>query len=177
VGYERRKDHGGPISFVVDAEADLATIVNPQVGQLALALAEGSHWYHTGSVWAELSGTGGGGAEAVSFSLDGNVSTGTGAHRWYNDTGAAITLVSARGTVGTAPVGATMLIDINNNGTSVWDSTQANRITIADGGFTDEGGAFDDATVADGEYITVDVDQVGSGTAGADLVVTIWYTA
>jgi hypothetical protein len=114
--------------------------------------------------------------EHVTFSKEGNLSTGTGTIRWYNDTGRSITLQSARGSVGTAPTTQSILIDINNNGTTVW-STQANRITIAAGTNTDEGGAFDDSTIADGEYITVDIDQVGSGTVGADLSVTIWYTS
>ncbi|MCI0545218.1 MAG: hypothetical protein L0Z49_12380, partial [Actinobacteria bacterium] len=112
----------------------------------------------------------------VTFSKEGTLTTGTGAIRWYNDHGSTITLQSARGSVGTQPTGASILIDINNNGTSVWNSTQANRITIAVSTNTDEGGAFDDSSVADGEYITVDIDQVGSTVAGADLSVTIWYT-
>jgi hypothetical protein len=62
VAVQRRKDHGGPIAFVVDAEADLATIVNPKVGQIALAIAEGTLHYHTGSAWAELGGGTGTGA-------------------------------------------------------------------------------------------------------------------
>lgn len=114
--------------------------------------------------------------ESVTFTKSGTLTTTTGATRWYNDTGATRTLVSTRGSVGTAPTGADILVDINVNGASVWASTQGNRITIAAGTNTDEGGAFDTATIADGSFVTVDIDQIGSGTAGSDLTVTLWMS-
>lgn len=115
--------------------------------------------------------------QSITFTKTGTLAVGTGATRWYNDTGRSLTLQSARGSVGTQPTGASILIDVNNNGTSVWNTTQANRITIAVSTNTDEGGAFDDTTIADGEYITVDIDQIGSTVAGSDLTVTIWWTS
>jgi hypothetical protein len=108
------------------------------------------------------------------FAAEGDLATTTGAFRWYNDTGKTLTFISARGSVGTAPTSQSILVDINVNGTSIWNATQANRITIAAGTNTDEGGAFDTATITDGQYLTVDIDQVGSGTVGADLTVSIW---
>ena len=114
--------------------------------------------------------------QSITFSKAGTIAVGTGTTRWYNDTGRTLTLVSARASVGTAPTGAALIVDVNNNGTSVY-TTQANRPTIAVSTNTDEGGAFDDSTILDGEYLTVDVDQVGSTVAGADLTVTIWWTS
>ena len=110
-----------------------------------------------------------------SFTLPGTATTGVGATRWYNDTGRTITILWARATVGTAPTGQSLIVDVNNNGSSLWGATQANRPTIAAGTNTNKRTTFDDASIADGEYITVDVDQVGSGTAGADLVVTVGW--
>jgi hypothetical protein len=68
---------GGPVTFVVDAEADLATIVGPRVGQFALALSEGTLWYHTGSAWTEASpSAGGGGAPTDANYLVGTANAG-----------------------------------------------------------------------------------------------------
>lgn len=151
---------------------EIADIADTEAAGTSDTYARGDH-VHSGSAYRATADI----VHSITFTKTGNLSTGTGATRWYNDTGGNITLQSARGSVGTAPASQSILVDINNNGTSVWASTQANRITIAAAGNTDEGGAFDDATIADGEYITVDIDQVGSGTVGADLTVTIWWTA
>ena len=148
---------------------EIADIADTEDAGTSDTWARGDH-VHSGAAYVKESGP----RHLVTFSKTGNLSTGTGTLRWYNDTGSSITLDSARGSVGTAPASQSILIDVNNNGTSVWNATQANRITIAAAGNTDEGGAFDDATIADGEYLTVDIDQVGSGTVGADLTVSIW---
>lgn len=107
----------------------------------------------------------------ATFSKSGALAVAAGTHRWYADK--AYTIVSVTAGVGTAPTGATLIVDVNNNGTSVWNVTTANRPTIAISGFTATGGALDDTTLAAGEYLTVDIDQVGSTVAGSDLVVNI----
>jgi hypothetical protein len=112
----------------------------------------------------------------VTFSKDGNLATGTGTHRWYNDSGRTLTISSTRGSVGTAPTTQSILVDLNKGGTSIWASTQANRITIAATTNTDQGAAPDTTTVNNGEYLTMDIDQIGSGTVGANLTVTVWLT-
>lgn len=109
----------------------------------------------------------------VEFSKAGTLTTGTGAHRWYNDSGRTLTFHSTRASVGTQPTGASILIDVNKNGTTIF-TTQSSRPTIAVSTNTDQGAAPDVTTIADGDYITVDIDQIGSGVAGADLVVQIW---
>lgn len=68
---ERRND-GGPIDFVVTNSSELSGIVNPKIGQFALATADGTLWYHTGSAWAATAGGTGGGGIAVD--TGGNVS-------------------------------------------------------------------------------------------------------
>lgn len=75
--------------------------------------------------------------------------------------------------VGTAPVGSAITLDVNVNGTSVF----ATNPTIADGA-TSGAGTDVVATEADrdfnvGDLITVDIDAVGSTTAGSDLVVSL----
>lgn len=76
----------------------------------------------------------------------------------------------------TAPTGASILIDINKNGNaaqSIFDGST--RITIAATTYEDSETSFHatyGALAADDE-LTVDIDQVGSTVAGADLSITI----
>ncbi len=96
-----------------------------------------------------------------------------GALRWYP--GRAITITAVRASVGTAPVGASILIDVNKNGVTIF-STQSNRPTIPAAGVTDLADAINVPAMSAGEFLTVDIDQVGSTTPGSDLSVTIVYT-
>lgn len=107
------------------------------------------------------------------FSKSGTLGTGTGTFRLYFP--AASTIVDAWASVGTAPTGASLIVDVNHNGTTIF-TTQTNRPTIAASGFYDASGTPDgDVTVAAGEYLTVDIDQVGSTIAGSDLTVGVRY--
>jgi type II secretory pathway pseudopilin PulG len=107
------------------------------------------------------------------FSISGTISTGTGAHRIYNDTGVPLTIRAVRAAVGTAPTGASLLVDVNINGTTIF-TTQTNRPTITASTFTAAAAAINTTTIAPGDYLTVDVDQVGSTIAGSNLTVAIW---
>lgn len=107
----------------------------------------------------------------VAFGTGGVVAVKVGGPRWYNDSGRTLTIFSVRAFVGTAPTGATLICDFNKNGTTIF-TTQGNRPTIAISGFTALSGAAPDVTsVAAGDYLTADVDQVGSTIAGSDLTV------
>ena len=77
--------------------------------------------------------------------------------------------------VKTAPVGASIIVDINKAGTSLWATNQANRPTIADGATSGSTTSFDTANSSGNNNISIDVDQIGSSTAGANLTVTLWY--
>ena len=74
--------------------------------------------------------------------------------------------------VNTAPTGASVIVDVNKNGTTIY-GTQANRPTIAVSATSATVGAHTATTVTDGDYLTVDIDQIGSTVAGSDLVVVI----
>ena len=83
-------------------------------------------------------------------------------------------LVAVYGAVGTAPVGTDLLVDIHKEGTTIF-TTQTNRLTVADGAAEGAAGTVSGIEVpsfAAGDLFLIDVDQVGSGTAGSDLVVT-----
>lgn len=82
------------------------------------------------------------------------------------------TIMAAAAVVNTAPTGAAVIADVNLNGTTIY-TTAANRPTVA-AGANDSGETVPDVTTFSvGDYLTVDVDQIGSGTAGSDLVVVV----
>lgn len=64
-------------------------------------------------------------------------------------------------------------MDINKNGTTIF-TTQANRPAVAISGFVSGRVANMDVTaLVSGDYLTVDIDQVGSTITGQDLVVIV----
>jgi hypothetical protein len=74
----------------------------------------------------------------------------------------------------TAPTGAALIFDLNKNGTSIWNATQANRIKInANDTAAIDVTAFDTTTFVRGDSISIDVDQIGSVQPGADVTVTL----
>ena len=83
-----------------------------------------------------------------------------------------LSIVKVKLVVKTAPTGQAIIVDVNKNGTTIF-TTQANRPQIAAGSTTGDSGTPDVTALAEGDKLTVDVDQVGSGTAGADLTVEV----
>jgi hypothetical protein len=109
------------------------------------------------------------------FSYTGTLAVTTGAHRFYNDTGATLTIQGVRISVGTAPTGAAILCDFNIDGTTIF-STQANRPSIAISASPPTSGKvtnMNTTTIANGSYFSVDIDQVGSTIPGANLTAQI----
>jgi hypothetical protein len=129
-----RRNTGGPIDFVVDAQADLATIVGPRVGQFALALSEGTLHYHTGTTWVAVTAA----------------STGAPADADYL-VGTANGSLSAEIAVGTTPGGelgntwASPTVDASHSG-STHAATQAAAESTASGALTTHAGAADPHT-------------------------------
>jgi hypothetical protein len=105
------------------------------------------------------------------FTVSGGLVIGSGVLRLPID--GEYLIVGVRATVNTAPVGDDLILDVLKNGTTIFTTT-ANRPTIADGD-NDNGLSAepDDNEIEAGDYLTVDIAQVGSGTAGSDLVVAI----
>lgn len=99
----------------------------------------------------------------------------TGATRLYNDTGATWTILSVRATVETQPSGGSVVVDVNKNGTTIF-TNQAHRPTILTA--TNTSGKVTNAdvtSVADGDYITVDVDSTTSPAADLTLTLVVSY--
>ena len=77
----------------------------------------------------------------------------------------------------TTPVGSSIILDVNKGGTTIF-TTQANRPTIAVTTTTATlAGEPEVVNFVAGDVITVDVDQIGSGTAGTGFCVSIAYGA
>lgn len=107
------------------------------------------------------------------YSNTGTLAVVSGTHRIYNDSGSTWTIQRVRASVGTAPAGSSIIVDVNKNDTTIF-TTQANRPSIAAAANTSGSVTnMDVTTVANGEYFTVDIDQVGSTTAGSDLTVQV----
>jgi len=85
----------------------------------------------------------------------------------------AFTLQEVRASVTTAPVGSTIIVDINEDGTTILstklsiDASEKTSTTAA------TPPVISDSALADDAEITIDIDQVGSGTAGAGLKVAL----
>lgn len=74
--------------------------------------------------------------------------------------------------VKTAPTGSSIIVDVNVGGTTVF-TDQDNRPVIAVGETTGVSYTIDAPSLSKDGIITVDVDQIGSSTAGADLTVQV----
>lgn len=109
--------------------------------------------------------------ENIPFSYAGALALKVGTSR-YPITGGTFQIQTIAAMVGTAPTGAAVIVDVNKNGTSIF-GTQANRPTVAVSANAAVVGAFTATTVTVGDYLTIDVDQIGSTVAGSDLVVAV----
>lgn len=108
----------------------------------------------------------------ATFTVSGNLTVVPGKSRFYLNRAAVCTNVHV--SVNTQPTGAAVIVDVNKNGTTIF-TTQGNRPTIAVSTNVDATSVPDVTAFASGDYITVDIDQIGSTIAGADLVVQIVY--
>jgi hypothetical protein len=110
------------------------------------------------------------------FSYTGGLAVYTGDYRWYNDTGRTLTFGTIRASVGVAPTGASVIVDVLANGSTIFTTT-GHRPTIAAGTNTAVNSAAPDVTtLANGSYLTVSIVQVGSTVAGSDLTVSVVMT-
>ena len=83
----------------------------------------------------------------------------------------AMTLTGVRASVNSAPVGSTLIIDINEGGTTIlstklsidaWEKTSTTAAVPP---------VISDTGLADDAEITIDIDQIGASTAGTGLKV------
>ncbi len=108
------------------------------------------------------------------FTLDGALTLSTGALKIRNLMNRTLNLSRVYCDVGTAPTGANIVVDINKNGTTIF-TNQANRPVILNGATSGETTSINVTNWASDEYLTMDIDSVGSIVIGADLTVTVVY--
>lgn len=106
------------------------------------------------------------GFDNKTYSYSGDLAINTGSKRLYM--AQALTLNAVDAYVETAPVGAAAIFTLKKNGTSI------GTLTIADGDSTVTDTSFNESLVR-GDYLTVDITQIGSGTAGADLYINFRF--
>jgi hypothetical protein len=128
------------------------------------------------TAWNSLPAVGGGGSSAVDlvppFTYSGTLAVvNPGTARWYNETGRTLTVSKVRASVGTAPTGSSITVDVRKNGTTMFTGG-TDRPVITAGTNTDTGIPAV-TSIASGDYLTVDVVAVGSTVAGADLTVQV----
>ena len=92
--------------------------------------------------------------------------------RLYNRTGSTLTINEVFICVNTAPVGSAIIVDIHKNETTIF-TNQAHRPQIAAGEYTGYTTTIDVSSWANGDYLKVNVDAIGSGTPGSNLTVHI----
>lgn len=112
------------------------------------------------------------GQKYYTFAVAEDLTVDTGVFRIYNLTGRALTINRVHIAVNTAPTGAAILVDVNENGVTIF-TVQGNRPTILATAFTGQTTTIDDPSWADGNYLQVDVDAIGSVTPGSDLTITV----
>lgn len=109
--------------------------------------------------------------ERIDFSLAGQLALTTGQHRAYVER--ACTIVSVRVSVGTDPVGAPVVVDLLKNGSTIYAVNPGNKPTIAAAGSNQLADLPDTPNLTAGQYLTMNVDGIGSTTPGSDLTVTV----
>jgi hypothetical protein len=97
--------------------------------------------------------------------------------RHYNDGNTPLKVQKVVANLGTAPAGSAFVVDVKISGTSVF-AVAGDRLSIAAGSNTGQAVPtktdLDAISVKPGQYLTVEVTAVGSGTAGSDLRVQVY---
>jgi hypothetical protein len=109
------------------------------------------------------------------FTAVDNIFVGAGTLRLYNSLGSIKTISKVLAAVDTPPGGSAIIVDIKNNGTSIFTET-SHRPTIAIGANVGVSTNIDNPTWAVDTYLTMDIVQVGSTVSGANLTVHIVFS-
>jgi hypothetical protein len=155
--------HDHTIVRVLGAGCD-ATAVHTEVDEQTVILESGSRGPQGDP------GVDGVGFTVQTFTAPGTLVVYTGKSRWYAPTDFSIEAITV--SCGTPPTGSSIIIDINRNGATIF-SNQANRPQIFENNFFATSADPDILTLDQNQYLTVDIDQVGSTFAGSDVVVVI----
>lgn len=106
------------------------------------------------------------------FTVPGTATVGVGVTPWVAPRDGVVRNVILA--CGTAPGTQSLIGDVNKNGTTIF-TTQGNRPTITAGTTKDTSSVPDVTAFSAGDVFTCDIDQIGSGPAGAEVVFMIEY--
>jgi hypothetical protein len=117
------------------------------------------------------------GAIKASLEVDGAVTVATLPDRWVNDSGVELKVSRIDLYAGTAPVGASLTVDVLIDGTTVFAATgdRAVILTTAHTGTAVPTKTGEAIIVRPGQVVTAAVTVVGSSTAGSDLTVGVRF--
>lgn len=166
-----------PSGSVANATAVIADEAPPvaQTGDIWYNSNTGAMYVYYDNFWIEVGGPGAQGPAGTMvqlFTVPGVITTGSGKGRYYAPT--TMVISNVRAYVDTAPVGADIIIDVNRNGSTIF-TTQANRPRITAGNNYDAASTPDLTGLAAGDYVTIDIDQIGSSVAGSYLTVQVEF--
>lgn len=109
------------------------------------------------------------------FTIEGNLTAPyVGTIRIPNVTGRTLYISQVYIIVETAPVGDDIIVDVCKNGTTIF-ANPGDQPTILDGTTTGSSTTISASNWTNLSYLTIEIDQIGSGTAGANLTVAIVY--
>lgn len=119
----------------------------------------------------------GGSANGVlaEFSFVGAITAGAKPFRWFPPIPVGTTAIvnHVLCSLGTPATGSSVIVDVNKNGTTVF-TNQVNRPAVAAGQIVGVSG-FSGVELGPTDYLTVDIDQIGAGTPGEDLLVQVRF--
>lgn len=160
--------HDGDIAFYMNTSWLFIEVIE---GYTAWINDENLLVGYNGSSWATLS-TGGNPTQNIAIACsDETTAITTGTAKVTFRMPYAFTLSAVRASVTTAPTGSTIIIDINEGGTTILstklsiDASEKTSTTAA------SAAVISDTALADDAEITIDFDQVGSTIAGAGVKV------
>lgn len=85
----------------------------------------------------------------------------------------AMTLTDVRASVNTAPVGSTLVVDINEGGSTILSTKLSIDASEKTSTSAAAAAVISDTALADDAEVTIDIDQIGSSTAGKGLKVAL----
>jgi hypothetical protein len=160
---------GAAETQTVQADGSLTfTTLADSTRYYAYALVNGQHQIVSFMPGSSSSST----SKIATFAFAGTLTPGSGQSKlaWP----VAVTLVSVRAVVGTAPTGADVIVDVNIDGASAF-TNQETRPRIVAGQTVGAVTAPQALSVGPGSVVSIDIDQIGSSVAGSDLTVILEY--
>lgn len=101
-----------------------------------------------------------------------SVTVGPGDMAYPNEMGRPLSIVAVGVDAKLIPTGADLVLDVNTNGTTIF-TDQSHRPRIPAGGSSGGATVIDRPVFAPNDVLTVDVDEIGTVTAGGHLTVTV----